>query len=309
MSYSPLSLAASLEAAAVEFLAGPGNDNGNPLRPGEKAFGQPIFGYAAGADLIWETFKTAVDPAFLTPKMAFSGLNPEAMASELWVMVFVLPQTGKTMREHNRATQWPSEGWVRSRYAHPKTVDGLALRLVDVLAERGVKAVVPDLSPGFKTLTSEAFQIASTWSHRHAGFAAGLGTFGLCDGLITKVGKAHRMGSLIVNHPLPVTERDYGDHEYHKHCLWFNSGSCGLCVARCPVGAITLQGRDKTKCAAYLKITTPYIEATWPDLVGGYACGLCQSRVPCAVRSPKIPTQKFTPKVSLNKEPLPGIRP
>jgi epoxyqueuosine reductase QueG len=116
-----------------------------------------------------------------------------------------------------------------------------------------------------------------------------LGTFGLCDGLITRVGKAHRMGSLVINHPLPVTLRDYRDDDFRRDCLWFNSGSCGLCVKRCPVGALSSSGHDKEKCSGFLNRTKDYIAANWPDLAGAYGCGLCQSRVPCAVRAPKLP--------------------
>ena len=43
---------------------------------------------------------------------------------------------------------------------------------------------------------SEKYGMASCWSERHAAFVSGLGTFGLCDGLITPVGKAMRCGSV-----------------------------------------------------------------------------------------------------------------
>jgi ferredoxin len=291
VSLSPEILAARLESEAREFLAGPGNYNGRLDNPQERAFGEPIFGYALGSDPIWATFKKAVDLTCLTPAEAFSEAYPEAAqtAPGLWVMVFVLPQTAITMREHNRAVQWPSEGWARSRAHHGDAVDGLTRCLLKALKSLEIRAVAPDLEPSFKTIQSPAFQIASTWSHRHAGFAAGLGTFGLCDGLITRVGKAHRMGSLVVNHPLPITARTYRDDDYRRDCLWFNSGVCGRCVDRCPAGAITYNGRDKAKCASYLKTTMEPIAANWPDLAGAYACGLCQSRVPCAVRRPKAP--------------------
>jgi len=36
---------------------------------------------------------------------------------------------------------------------------------------------------------------ASSWSERHAAYAAGLGTFSLNDALITPKGIAHRLGS------------------------------------------------------------------------------------------------------------------
>jgi epoxyqueuosine reductase QueG len=231
----------------------------------------------------------AVDAECLSPLAAFLSLYPQgAQAQDLYVMVLVLPQTVKTIKEQNKTTYWPGEGWARSRAAHDKAVHGLARHLQSFLEAKGIEAVVPDLTPTWRTKPSSAYQITSLWSHRHAGFMAGLGTFGLCDGLITKVGKAHRMTSLVVRNPLPVTPRSYADHDFRRDCLWFNSGSCGLCVKRCPAGAITESGHDKLKCSDFLKASTPYIETHWPDLKGAYACGLCQSHVPCAVRTPKV---------------------
>ncbi|MDR1578112.1 MAG: hypothetical protein LBT86_07805 [Deltaproteobacteria bacterium] len=286
MELSPIILAQNLKAEAEKFLAGPGNHNGHPTDPRQRAFGEPIFGYARASDPIWATFKKSVDLACLTPVEAFGNVYPDADLERLSTLVFVLPQTTQTMKEQNQARLWPAEGWARSRGSHQKTVDGLALYLLNFLKSLKILAVIPDLLPVWKTLPSSSYGITSLWSHRHAGFAAGLGTFGLCDGLITEVGKAHRMGSLIINHRLPITPRSYGDDEFHQHCLWFNSGSCGLCVTRCPAGAISLQGHDKVKCSDYLKSTTPYIATHWPDMAGTYGCGLCQSRVPCAVRTP-----------------------
>ncbi|HUX98016.1 MAG TPA: hypothetical protein VMV49_00555 [Candidatus Deferrimicrobium sp.] len=44
---------------------------------------------------------------------------------------------------------------------------------------------------------------ASTWSHRHMAFAAGLGSFGLSDGFLNERGIAMRCGSVIVEYQLP----------------------------------------------------------------------------------------------------------
>jgi len=49
------------------------------------------------------------------------------------------------------------------------------------------------LVPNWAIVKSERFSYASSWSERHAPHAAGLGTFGLCDGLITAKGKAMRV--------------------------------------------------------------------------------------------------------------------
>jgi epoxyqueuosine reductase QueG len=290
MSFDPLNLAKKLEDLANEFMDSPENSNGNPAVL-EKAFSNPIFGYAQGADSIWGTFKNSVDPNYMTPREVFNLAYPENSAGDnLSVMVFVLPQTSQTMKDQNKATDILSERWARSRGSHKRVVDGLASHLKTNLDSLGIMSVIPDHLAEWKTFTSASFQLTSSWSHRHAGFAAGLGTFGLCDGLITKIGKAHRMGSLIIDHPLPVTPRDYEIDDYNKYCLYFNSNTCGQCIKRCPVGAITDKGHNKTLCWKFLKASIPYVATNWPEAAGAYGCGLCQSKVPCATKIPPLPS-------------------
>jgi len=127
---------------------------------------------------------------------------------------------------------------------------------------------------------------ASTWSERHATYASGLGTFGLCDGLITPLGKAMRVGSVVARIEIPPTPRPYTDHR--AYCLFFSKGICGKCIDRCPVGALSEKGHDKVKCRAHLNPTTSeYVKANYG--FDGYGCGLCQTAVPC---ESKIPTAK-----------------
>jgi epoxyqueuosine reductase len=44
-------------------------------------------------------------------------------------------------------------------------------------------------------------------------YAAGLGTFGLCDGLITACGKAMRTGSVAARLEIDALSRPYDDHQ------------------------------------------------------------------------------------------------
>jgi epoxyqueuosine reductase QueG len=163
----------------------------------------------------------------------------------------------------------------------------LRQHVVDALAEAGVQAVAPMLSPLFESKPSERFVYASTWSERHAAYAAGLGTFGVCDGLITPKGKAMRVGSVIAGLRLAPTPRSYADDDHQAYCLFYSQGICGQCIPRCPVGALSAEGHDKAKCRAHLTKTREYVQ----DQYGfeGYGCGLCQTGVPC---ESKIPTKK-----------------
>jgi epoxyqueuosine reductase QueG len=160
----------------------------------------------------------------------------------------------------------------------------LRQHVVDTLNAAGIQAVAPLLSPLFESRSSERYVFASTWSERHAAYASGLGTFGLCDGLITPAGKAMRVGSVIARIKVPPTPRPYTDH--HAYCLFYTQGICGACIDRCPAGAVSEAGHDKLKCRAHLNpITSDYVKTHYG--FDGYGCGLCQTGVPC---ESKIPT-------------------
>ncbi len=150
------------------------------------------------------------------------------------------------------------------------------------LKEAGYDSVAPMISPLWKGVKSEKYGFASTWSERHAAYAAGLGTFGLSDALITPKGKAMRTGSLIIDAVITPTPRPYKDH--NEYCLYLMDGTCGACIQRCPIGAISEKGHDKELCNKYVNMTKQYV----PKHYGfdGYGCGLCQTGVPCESQIP-----------------------
>jgi len=207
----------------------------------------------------------------------------EILAGAQTVVSWVLPVTRATRESNRREDQWPSREWSLTRNNGENFNSALRRHVVAWLEERGHRAVAPQLAPGWRQLDDPAVGIASTWSERHAVYAAGLGTFSLNDGLITARGIAHRLGSVITDLVLPPTSRTAPD--YRHNCLWYREGTCGACIGRCPVGALSSQGHDKTKCRAY-------VYGAIPEAVGeryGVAhtgCGLCQTRVPCEAMVP-----------------------
>jgi epoxyqueuosine reductase QueG len=155
----------------------------------------------------------------------------------------------------------------------------MALRrhLVDSLVKSGHFAVAPMAVPNWTIVKSQRFSWASSWSERHAAHAAGLGTFGLCDGLITAKGKAMRAGSVVAKLSVEPTPRPYADHQ--AYCLFYVDGTCGKCIDRCPARAISTAGHDKEKCRQHLLKSRKYVKKTYQ--FEGYGCGLCQVGVPC----------------------------
>lgn len=254
----------------------------------EKAWADPLVGFSRGDVPLYKKFKEKIGEFYWTPleifNITFPGVKVEP--DQLTVISWILPQTEVTKADNRKETIYPSERWARSRIHWEEFNEKLREHVVAMLQGLGLKAVAPVLSPHWKRKTSERYGYASYWSERHAAFASGLGTFGLCDGLITPRGKAMRCGSVVAHIKIPSTYRPYQDHQ--EYCPFFTQGICGNCISRCPVGAITEAGHDKVKCGEHIRKTSAdYVKSHYG--FDGYGCGLCQTRVPC---ESKIPTKK-----------------
>lgn len=246
----------------------------------EPAFGAPLIGFAAGDDPLFEELKRHVGASHWTPVEAFALAFPElaTVANELTIISWILPHTEQTKRDNRRQTSLPAERWARAKLFGEQFNNALREHLVATLNQAGIAAVAPTRLPQW--LMEE---VTSNWSERHIAYAAGLGTFGLCDGLITPLGKAMRCGSVVARLSLPATPRVYSDH--HAYCDFFAGKRCAVCIGRCPVGAISEQGHDKAKCLAYLtQVHREFIEPQFGFSTD--ACGLCQTKVPCESHIP-----------------------
>ncbi len=252
----------------------------------DKAWGDPLVGFSNGDDPLYQQYKELVGIYHWTPSEIFSLTFPASKisAKDLTVISWVLPQTETTKLDNRKETAYPAERWARARMFGEEVNVKLAKHVTAALQEAGFRAVAPSLlSPSFKWMESERYTIASTWSERHAAYASGLGTFGLCDGLITPKGKAMRCGSVVTDIEISATERPYRDH--HAYCLFYSKGTCGKCVQRCPAGALSLAGHDKLKCRSYIFAKVrEYVKTNFS--FEGYGCGLCQTGVPCESKIP-----------------------
>ena len=267
-----------IEGVVKRFInESPENNMGDGLN--ERAWGDPLVGFSSGDDPIYAFYKEDIGPFYVTPVEWFGKTFPgfDVEPGELTVISWILPQTETTKERHRHQVKWPNERWARSRIFGEEVNNKLRRHVVEALEAEGYLAVAPMLSPHFNRETSEKYGYASSWSERHAAYAAGLGTFGLCDGLITPVGKAMRTGSVVARIDLPPSKRSYKDH--HAYCLYYVKGTCGDCILRCPVGAISGAGHDKLTCSGHVSATRGYVESNYG--FEGYGCGLCQTRVPC----------------------------
>lgn len=119
-------------------------------------------------------------------------------------------------------------------------------------------------------------------------YAAGLGTFGMHDFLITEKGAAVRFGSFVVN--LKLEPNRQRPEDIHAYCRHYQGLECMKCAQRCPVKAITAEkAHDKETCAQRVGKSIPHCNKHYHIFI--YGCGLCATGVPCESGIP-VPTRK-----------------
>lgn len=252
-------------------------DSGRPY------FEEPLIGFAAADDPLFSEYKRVIGDFHLTPGEIMENTYGVGIGEARTVVCWILPISGATRESNRREEKMPSREWALTRAHGEHFNTRLRMHLVEMLGLWGTQAVAPLLSGMWRPVLDPRVGMASTWSERHAAYAAGLGTFSLNDGFITEKGIAHRCGSIITNETITPTRKTCRDP--WSNCLFSRDGSCGLCIERCPVGAISRQGHDKEKCQAFvygeLRKSAGVLYGVMET-----GCGLCQTRVPCECKIP-----------------------
>lgn len=122
-------------------------------------------------------------------------LLPTAMP----VVVFFIPFK-KALLKENRESDRPRRNRGLAYGQTNDLIGRLSNALGDLLSERGFQSGITPPTHGFDEVA-----LMARWSHKHLGYLAGLGRFGVHRLLITPAGCAGRFGSL-------VTEAELGDH-------------------------------------------------------------------------------------------------
>ncbi len=256
---------------------------------GEPIFEEPLIGFVRGSDPIFNQFQKIIGPHHFTPREILkwqadnNGVAPPD-AEDISVVSFVMPFTGRTKQDNAAAGDWVAERWAQSRLLGEIFSQTFVREIMAGLMDQGILAVSPDTTPMFNKKRYPHVGWASPWSHRHIAYAAGLGTFGMHDFLITQKGCAHRLGSFVVNLKLEPNRRRPDD--IHAHCLQYQGVSCLKCAQRCPVKAISREtAHDKEACYEKVAASLKYCNTNYHIFI--YGCGLCATGVPCESRIPE----------------------
>ena len=238
-----------------------------PAHGNQRIYDAPLIAFAAADDPMFEVLKRpdVIGPRHRSPGQWLYGART--------VVSYFLPFT-EAVRRSNRTVGLPSEEWVSAR------IDGEAFNnlarkgCAAVLEGLGGEVVVPPHEDGYAVVDRR-----SNWSERHVAYIAGLGTFGLSRSLITAKGTAGRFGSVITTLEIEPAARTTRTH--YDACAFLVDGGCGECIARCPSGAITREGKNTSMCSDYLdKVVRPKFRPR-------YGCAKCQTGVPCEFARPE----------------------
>jgi len=271
-------------------------ENRLSLIDGSPIFEEPLVGVADGDDPLFTEYKKIIGPFHFTPRemlersLALTG-GVRRDIKDISVICWALPIAKRTQVTNAHRDEWPSLRWAHTRYYGEKFNESLRQQLVSLLTGQGHLAVAPMLSPLWKLLPNYPGGPTSNWSERHALYVAGMGSFGLSDGFITTKGVAMRCGSVITNMKLPATPRLCVSHT--DNCLFYINRSCGVCIDRCPAGAITAKGHNKVQCFDYAHKHLEHLYKRYA--VENFGCGLCQTGVPCESGIPAKAKRKNYP--------------
>ncbi|MCE5196819.1 MAG: epoxyqueuosine reductase [Negativicutes bacterium] len=223
------------------------------------SFREPVIGFSSALDPSYATLPQIVGPWIAPPQFFLPAVET--------ILSFFIPFAPEIAEANQHGSQ-PARSWAKSYIDANLLIEIVSQTVIRHLAARGIVAasIPPTHTYDEKTLTS-------AWSHRSAAYIAGLGSFGVNRMLITKKGCAGRFGSILLAIPL---EPDAPSAQ--ENCLYYRDGSCLVCLAQCPTGALRLDGFDKFLCnAKLLQNAAEFSDLGWCDV-----CGKCLA-APCAV--------------------------
>ena len=236
-------------------------------------YGQPLVGFADA----WHPYIQNLPQLISTSHELPQDVLPDAKT----IIAYFIPFT-KELAKTNRGNPLASPEWARAyEETNALFVELNAALIYFIHAKAGHAGITP------KATTFDQQKLISDWSQRHIAFAAGLGTFGVNNMLITKHGCCGRYSTVITNLDLKPDAPVEGEY-----CLYKKNGTCGICVKNCPTGALTTDGYDRVKCYSlckenakiYTEFESSYTneDGTGANSIGSEVCGKCVTGSPCA---------------------------
>ncbi len=236
-------------------------------------YGMPLVGFADANHPYIRNLPDLISPTHVLPQNILEDARI--------IIAYFVPFTKDIAKTNIEGIQASPE-WARAYEETNALFSELNSALIDLIHAKAMDAGVTP-----RAVTFDQKTLLSDWSQRHIAYAAGLGTFGMNNMLLTKEGCCGRFSTVVTNLELepdePVKE---------EYCLYKKKGTCGVCIKNCPAGALTSEGYDRFKCyelckenaKIYTEFGSSYTreDGTGTNSVGSEVCGKCITASPCA---------------------------
>lgn len=222
----------------------------------------PLVGYASTNDPIFLNIKTIAHSSHMSPEEILPGAKS--------VIAYFLPYREEFISLCRKSTYVAKE-WAQAYVDTNNLLSKIADTVINELKTSGYQGI-----GNAPTYEFDKDNLVATWSHRHAAYAAGLGTFGHNNMLITASGCAGRFGSVITD--ADISADNIPEKEY---CLRKQGLNCNACISHCPVSALTENGFDRHRCYDWLlEVDRHFSDMPLTDVCGKCCLGVCANKIP-----------------------------
>jgi len=225
---------------------------------------EPIIGFAAAKDPLFDEFKNIIRPTHATPRELLTGVES--------VVAYFIPFEKGLHKENFKMNHYASKSWAVAYVETNRLISRTNEHVKGQLESEGYQiALIPP------THNFDEKSLMSDWSHRHVAYVAGIGRFGAHNLIITEQGCSGRIGSFVTDLVLAPSPRPENEHCLHKAGF-----DCLKCVERCDYEALYAERFDRHACYQQLLVNDRFYD----DLELTDVCGKCTAMVPCSVSNP-----------------------
>jgi epoxyqueuosine reductase len=191
---------------------------------------RPVIGFASADDPLYARASEIIGYDVLQPR----DLLPEAES----VVSFFVPFDVATIKYARARQQISNREWSLGYYELNLLIGKIMNRVVKELHAMGIKAASEPVTENY-----DHIELATKWPHKTSAYIAGVGTFGINRLIISPLGCAGRLGTVVFSEKVTPTQRP--DQE---NCLYKREGKCGVCAKMCPSKAIRYNSFNRFVC-------------------------------------------------------------
>lgn len=237
----------------------------------------PLIGYADAFSPYVQNLPKLISDIHLLPQDVLSDAKT--------ILCIFVPFTEEVGNSNRFTEELASALWAQAYEITNAMLRDLNETIIAFLQTHGYHAAITPEASMFDLDT-----LISNWSHRHFAYAAGMGTFGLNNMLITPQGTCGRFTTIVTDLDIKT-----GHPLSEELCLYRKNGTCGVCVRHCQADALTFEAFHRDRCYAVCQKNarvhnsygSSYFEADGSaNSVGSDVCGKCVTFAPCTYGVP-----------------------